>query len=92
MAGGDKAVHICTVPLSLIRCMHVCVFLLVKHHLRGNRYILVGVWRWEGELVCATVDKFTPFYAITVIMSTIHINIVYTVLHNYNIVASFSMM
>ena len=60
---GDKAVHICMVcSLSLIRCMHaMCVFLLVKHHLRGNRYILVGVWGWEGELVCVTVDKFTPF-------------------------------
>lgn len=92
MARGGQGCEYLSVPLSLIRCMHVCVFLLVKHHLRGNRYILVGVWRWEGELVCVTVDKFTPFYAITIIMSTIHINIVYTVVHTYNIVASFSMM
>ena len=76
--GGGGGTRLCifawSVPLSLIRCMHVCVFLLVKHHLRGNRYILVGVWGWEGELVCVTVDKFTPFCAIT--MSTIYINIV----------------
>ena len=67
---GDRAVHnYLSTLFSFMKYMQ-----LLHHHRHGNRYILVGVWRWEGELVCVTVYKFTPFCAIT--MPTTYTNIV----------------